>query len=241
MPSLDYAIPGLCHPWTMLCIHIKNEKTNKDNTILKTYTSIHFSISATENMDRNSGQLTLITGPMYSGKSTELIRLIRRYICSNKSVLSIKYVSDKRYGSDKIITHNKDEESAIMLGHLNEVESSLISNTDIIAIDEGQFFPDLEETVLEWLEKYPGVTIIIAGLSGNYMRSIFTGNCSNIWNLAPRASNIKFFTGICGKCSYDGAAYTVKLPGHKMNQFEIGSSETYVCVCEQCYRAMNTY
>ncbi len=182
-------------------------------------------------MERNCAPLTLITGAMYTGKSTELIRLIRRHKYANKRVVLIKWKNDTRYSNTHVMTHDHVGEEAKCVNLLSEISDELLSNTDIIGIDEGQFFEKLYEVVAGWIDKYPNLTIIIAALSADYLRNVF----GEIWKLAPVASDIKFMTGVCKYCGYDGAAYSVREVKSE-EQVLLGSSDKYACACEKCYR-----
>ena len=73
------------------------------------------------------GKLELIIGPMFSGKSTELIRHIRMMKVINAKYIVIKPKIDNRYESDKIVSHNKDSESCIVVDDLNEVTDDIFA------------------------------------------------------------------------------------------------------------------
>ena len=99
----------------------------------------------TVNMDAmvESGSLALIVGPMFSGKTTELQRRIRRFQIARKRVLTIKYSGDTRYSEEAMATHDKREMAALPVSRLGDVPQASLDNADVIGIDEGSFFPDL--------------------------------------------------------------------------------------------------
>ena len=86
-------------------------------------------------------KIEIIIGPMFSGKSSELLRRTKRYKSINKKIFYINYHLDKRYGNNRISTHDNIFESALMANKLlpliNEVD---FSESEIIAINEAQFF-----------------------------------------------------------------------------------------------------
>jgi thymidine kinase len=84
------------------------------------------------------GEITLILGPMFSGKTSELIRLVRRYTCAKRRCVVIKYFKDDRYSDDCAASHNEDTIPAIPTEHLTDVEAA-VEPYDVIGIDEGQF------------------------------------------------------------------------------------------------------
>ena len=177
-------------------------------------------------------KLDIIMGPMFSGKSCELIRRIRLLKVLNKDFLVIKPKLDNRYSKDsEIVTHNLDKESCLVVDKL-----SLVNNLDYhtIFIDEGQFFPDLKEFVLYALEEL-NINIIITGLDGDFQRNMF----GDILKLIPYSDNIIKQKALCKKCN-DGtlAIFTHRLNDNK-NQISIGTSKEYVSLCRKCYLCLN--
>ena len=95
------------------------------------------------------GELDVILGSMFSGKSTELIRRINRYKSIGKRVLVVNYQGDNRYSLDSISTHDNSTFKCVktldLYSLINTIagRNEMVENWDVIAIDEGQFFPDL--------------------------------------------------------------------------------------------------
>lgn len=88
-----------------------------------------------------NGSIDLVIGPMFSGKTTELIRRVRRNVAASKKCLLVKYKGDNRYTEDPVLsTHDHIHTEAKAVSTLSEV-SNTVWHYDIIAIDEGQFFP----------------------------------------------------------------------------------------------------
>ena len=106
-------------------------------------------------------------GPMFAGKSTELLRRMRRNQISGKLCLSVKYAGDSRYsGSDRnVITHDFIKMEAISVHTLSELKDHWKS-FDCIGIDEGQFYKD----IVSWAEfaADSGKIVIVSGLSGTF-------------------------------------------------------------------------
>ena len=87
------------------------------------------------------GSIDLVIGPMFSGKTTELIRRVRRYVAASKKCLLVKYKGDNRYTEDPVLsTHDHSHMAAKAVSALVEI-SNAAWHYDVIAIDEGQFFP----------------------------------------------------------------------------------------------------
>lgn len=178
-------------------------------------------------------KLELIIGPMFSGKSTELIRRIRILQNINKKVLVVKPVIDNRYISNKLTTHNYESVDCIILNKLCELKHD-ITSYDTIIIDEGQFFSDLKEIVLNWLDNY-SINIVVAGLDGDY-KMLPIGQ---ILDLIPYSNKCKKLNSLCCICK-DGTPAPFTLRSIKSDEkVLIGGSESYKSVCRKHYNLLN--
>ena len=145
----------------------------------------------------------LILGPMFSGKSTELIRRLKRYQIARYNCLIVKYAKDVRYDQESIATHDQQTLKATSVDKLNELKADF-NDYDVIGVDEGQFFPD----VVEFSEKMAnhGKTVIIAALDGTFQRKGF----STILELVPLAEHIIKLNAVCMNCFGEGS-YTKRI------------------------------
>jgi thymidine kinase len=180
------------------------------------------------------GYLKLIIGPMYAGKSTELIRHIRQYRFLNKSILAINHSINNRYGSCNIITHDKEEiTDCINVDKLEDVivkfKSELIK-CDVIIVEELQFFKDAYKYVIDFVEKYNKI-VICAGLVADYKRKQF----GDILQLIPIADEVKMLTALCSICKDGTPAKFSKRIVKECKQNLVGSSESYISVCRKHY------
>jgi thymidine kinase len=178
--------------------------------------------------------ITLYLGCMFSGKTSELIKIYRKLMVINKKVLSINYAQDNRYSSDDaIVSHNLDKIDCIKVSSLSEVPEDIIINHDYIIIDEGQFFSDLKNYVIKWCEQFKK-NIIVIGLDGDYKRNPF----GQILDLVPIADNVTKLKAMCKLCN-DGteALFTHRLSSED-EQIVIGNSN-YIPVCRQHYLEQN--
>jgi len=114
-----------------------------------------------------SSTIEVILGPMFSGKSTELIRRASRYESIGRHVLYINHSLDTRTPEDGIKTHSDIKKNGIKTDELLKVFSRSM-NYDVICIDEAQFYPDLVAYIKK-IEKYDKI-IFIAGLDGDFNR-----------------------------------------------------------------------
>ena len=177
--------------------------------------------------------IELIIGPMFSGKTTELLRRLDRHKLASKRVLIIKYSKDNRYSTNEICTHdnirNDQSYKVISTIDLTEVDTYLKQENyrvDVIGIDEGQFFVNIAYFCDLWASY--NKHIIISALNGDYKREIFT----NIIPLFPICEDITKLTSICS-CG-DEASFTHRKIEDK-NQEIIGGKDIYEPLCRKCF------
>jgi len=174
------------------------------------------------------GKIQLIFGPMFSGKSTELIRRLKRYQIAQYEVLIIKYAKDVRYDEGGIATHcgqTLPAVSAMVLGELTHKADEF----DVIGIDEGQFFSD----VVSWCETMAnkGKIVLVAALDGTFQRKPF----SDILNLVPLAEEVTKLSAVCMSCFQD-ASFSKRITIEDGETVEvIGGTDKYMAVCRGCY------
>ena len=177
---------------------------------------------------------------MFSGKSTELHRRIRRHKIAGRSVLLIKYKDDTRYahirGSNANVTHDHQSLPAQCAKTLMGNMDNIAHNYDVIGIDEGQFFGDVVEFCDRWANK--GKVVICAALDGTYERKMF----NDILKLVPIAESVDKLTSVCAMCSKD-ASFTLRCFNNSTNSEEgeeepvelIGGADMYKAACRKCY------
>lgn len=180
-----------------------------------------------------SASIDIIIGPMYAGKSSEIFRRLIIYHEIKKKVLYINTILDNR--SDKpFSTHNstigKLPFDAVKTKTLAEQD---ISKYDVIAIDEAQFFLDLKDTVLNWVDNL-GKIVIVAGLNGDFRRHPF----GQIIDLIPYSDTVTKLMPFCGECIKKDImkiAHFTKRTVNSESEILIGGKESYLPVCRQCY------
>ncbi|KAG1687980.1 hypothetical protein DVH05_004499 [Phytophthora capsici] len=172
------------------------------------------------------GNLQLIIGPMFSGKSTELIRRIHRYQHAKLECLVVKYLFDTRHSEEMLSTHDKVFVEAMPVQTLAEVRPFL-DECDVIGIDEGQFYPDLVEFCQEAANM--GKVIVVAALDATFERKAF----DSVVELIPTAEKVVKLNAICSSCGQD-AAFTRRLIADTTLEL-IGGSEMYEPRCRQCF------
>jgi len=178
--------------------------------------------------------LELIIGPMFSGKSTELIKRARELILDNKQILIIKPKIDNRHDSDKIISHNSESINCKNINNLNEISDLQISNIDTLLIDEGQFFNDLYKKVSKWINQF-NVNIIVFGLDGDFQRKPI----GQIMNLIPISDKCIKLNSICNICKNNTKAPFSHRHIKSDEQILIGGLDSYIPVCRKHYNELN--
>ena len=175
------------------------------------------------------GKIEMIIGPMYSGKTTELLRRSRRYFYSGKKCLLIKHSDDTRYDdNNNIVTHDTVKCPAIKTDLLSNIETIRDFNTvDVICIDEIQFYPDATEMCDKWANM--GKIIIAAGLISNFMREPF----EQVSNLLAKADDITHLKAVCTNTGLD-APFTRRISKEKQIKV-IGGCEKYIAASRKAY------
>ena len=179
--------------------------------------------------NKMGGKIEIIIGPMFSGKTSELLRRERIYKIIGISTIMVKFLGDIRYDceKDEISTHDGIKNNAIVTKLISDIIPKIIP-FECILIDEGQFFLDLCETC-DYLANL-GKIVIISALNGTFMRKCF----SNVTNLISIADDITFLKSICEKCK-NYASFTYRIDTQNQNEIQIGEKNMYVSLCRTCY------
>lgn len=198
------------------------------------------------------GSLTVIFGPMFSGKTTRLVQELTRFVDvttefhQTKCVL-INHIFDDRNLEIGISSHGssfKGISNLIEIKRISDLEEIDISKYNVIGIDEGQFFNNLN-LVNQWVNS--GKNVIISGLiSDSFMKPF-----GKIYTLIPSADNVIQCHSICSECikirekiitpdalSAMKAPFTFRLEASS-NQIDIGASDKYIPVCRHHYNILS--
>ena len=173
-----------------------------------------------------NGSINLILGPMFSGKTSELINRYNKYTIGGKKCLMVKYRGDVRYDTEKIVSHNNISVKAVVCELLHEIES-YVTNVDVICIDEIQFYKDAHIFCDKWANQ--GKIIEACGLNGNFERKPF----EVISKLIPQMESCLFLKAVC-RVNGNDASFTKRL-NNKTEEEIIGGSEMYSAVDRKNY------
>jgi thymidine kinase len=183
----------------------------------------------------NTGYLELIIGPMYAGKSTELIRIINRYKCLEKNIIVINHTFNNRYGSSGLTTHNKEIfDQCLIVSKLGAIEDNSLKDKDVIIIEELQFFEDAYDIIIDWCDN-KGKIVIAAGLDGDFKRNPF----GEVLRLIPHAEKITKLSALCKKCGDGTLAHFTNRITNDDETTLVGSDDIYQAVCRAHYLLEN--
>src|SRR5882672_5541587 len=177
---------------------------------------------------RSAGWIEVIAGSMFSGKSEELIRRLRRARIARQKVQVFKPQIDQRFSNDHIVSHSEMKHESSNVQTSQDIRAQVEPDTEVVGIDEGQFFDnDLIQIVNELAER--GVRVIVAGLDQDY-----TGKP---WEPMPQllavAEYITKTHAICMKCGQP-ANYTQRT-FESEERVAVGGEGMYEARCRKCF------
>lgn len=179
-----------------------------------------------------SGYLELIIGPMFSGKTTELLKIYNQCKFCNLSVSIINHIIDKRYHESMLLNHDCIQAPCIQGNTLSELwnnkDNISLRNSSVILINEGQFFGDLYEVVIDMLKNEK--KIYIGGLDGDFERKKF----GQIIDLIPLCDKVRKLTSLCSLCK-DGTPGIFSMRLTEEKEQTIVGINNYIPVCRKCY------
>ena len=177
---------------------------------------------------RNSGWIEVICGPMFSGKTEELIRRLVRAQYAKQRVAIFKPKTDNRYSDDYIVSHNKRKIKSIILGSSKEIYDYK-NQADVFGIDEAQFFDNELIEISNRLAK-EGKRVVIAGLDKDYTAKSF-GPIRQLMIDAEYVSKVNAICMVCG----DPASFTQRISSEK-DLVVVGETDKYEARCRECFK-----
>jgi thymidine kinase len=176
----------------------------------------------------NIGWIEVICGPMFSGKSEELIRRLRRATIARKRVEVFKPAIDNRYSENEIVSHGDSRMHSQVVSGAGEILDRIDWRSEVVGIDEANFMgPKLVEVSEKLADS--GKQVIIAGLDTDYMGRPF----SPIPELLAHAESIAKTLAICVRCG-NPAKHTQRLRGSE-DLIVVGAADMYEARCRRCF------
>jgi thymidine kinase len=199
------------------------------------------------------GYLEIIKGPMFSGKTTRIMDIYKKYSFCDINTMVINYEKDNRYSDEFLSSHDKIMIPCIKALTLTELVNLTDSSADAtnslgrsvsgkyatefleskaILINEGQFFADIVEWVRIAVEKYHK-NVYICGLNSDFKRNKF----GNWLELESISDNVVMLHSFCSHCKKRPGIFSHRLSNE--SELEIIGSDCYIPVCRKCYNSLS--
>ncbi|MCG3086323.1 thymidine kinase [Sporosarcina cyprini] len=178
------------------------------------------------------GWIEVICGSMFSGKSEELIRRVRRAQFAKQKIAVFKPAIDDRYSEEAVVSHNGSTVIATPVAHSCEIKEYISEDLDVIAIDEAQFFDEaIVDIVTELADE--GFRVIVAGLDQDFRGEPF-GPMPRLMAIAENVTKLQAVCTVCGS----PASRTQRLINGKPAGYDdpiilVGASEAYEARCRK--------
>lgn len=183
-------------------------------------------------MKHHTGSIEVVTGSMFSGKTDELIRRLRRATIARQKVQVFKPVIDNRYHADKVTSHAGTDFDAVPVKCSADLLPLLEPDTSVVGIDEAQFFDDGIVEVAQSLANR-GVRVLVAGLDSDFRGEPF--GCMPVFMcIAERVDKLQAICMVCG----EAASRTQRLVNGRPARYNdpiviVGASEMYEARCRK--------
>ncbi len=180
-------------------------------------------------MFKKQGWIEVICGCMFSGKTEELIRRVRTALIAKQKVQLFNSKLDTRYGIGSIISHNQNKVDAACVKNSAEILPLVEKDTQVIAIDEVNFF---DKGIVQVCEKLAnmGKRVIVAGLDTDYRAEPFEVTAA----LLAKAEYVTKNLAVCTKCG-NPASFTQRMT-KDTKRIVVGTTDAYQARCRRCFR-----
>lgn len=184
------------------------------------------------------GWIEVISGCMFAGKTEELIRRINVLSYAKKNIIVFKPKIDNRYSDSEIVSHSGAKVPCLVVEKTQDILKKIEADTEVVAIDEVQFFDKDIVEVCEYLAD-KGIRVMVAGLDKDFRGESF----GVMPELLTRAEFVTKLTAVCAKCGAP-ATRTQRLVNGKPAGFEdpivmVGADESYEPRCRHCHQVPN--
>ena len=184
------------------------------------------------------GGIEVISGCMFAGKTEELIRRINVLSYAKKNIIVFKPKIDNRYSDSEIVSHSGAKVPCLVVEKAQDILKKIEADTEVVAIDEVQFFDKDIVEVCEYLAD-KGIRVMVAGLDKDFRGESF----GVMPELLTRAEFVTKLTAVCAKCGAP-ATRTQRLVNGKPAGFEdpivmVGADESYEPRCRHCHQVPN--
>lgn len=184
-------------------------------------------------MSPHGGRVEIICGSMFSGKTEELIRRVRRAVIARRKVQVFKHSLDDRYGDPgRVSSHDDRHVAAMQVAATSQMPGLLLPDTSVVAIDEAQFFDDGLLSVVEHFAER-GLRVIVAGLDTDF-RGLPFGTMPVLMAVAEEVTKLNAICTVCGEPASRTQRLVNGLPAHVNDPvIMVGARESYEARCRQ--------
>ncbi len=182
----------------------------------------------------NHGYIEVIIGPMYSGKSEELIRRLKRAKIAKQNVVVFKPIIDDRYSKDDVVSHSGYAINAIPIKDSSEIDKYIDKSTQVVGIDEIQFFDEnIVDMAMSLADR--GIRVIAAGLDMDFKGEPF-GPTPKLLAVAEFVDKIQAICSVCGQPATRSQRLINGEPA-RYNEpiIQVGAIESYEARCRKCH------
>ncbi|CEH32674.1 thymidine kinase [Romboutsia lituseburensis] len=182
----------------------------------------------------NHGYIEVVIGPMYSGKSEELIRRIKRAEIAKQNIVVFKPRIDDRYSKEDVVSHSGDSVGAIPINKANEIYNYIDEKTQVVGIDEVQFFDEeIINIAINLADK--GIRVIAAGLDMDFKGEPF-GPTPKLLAVAEFVDKIQAICSVCGQPATRSQRLINGEPARYDDPIiQVGAVESYEARCRKCH------
>lgn len=175
-----------------------------------------------------AGWIEVIAGCMFSGKTEELIRRLRRASIARQKIQGFKPIIDNRYNKEAITSHDETKLDSVSVSSASEILSKIRGDTQVVGIDEAQFFGDDLVEICQLLADR-GIRVIVAGLDQDYLGVPF----GPMPNLLAVAEYVYKQSAICVVCGNPASRTQKVVPNNE--RIQVGAIESYEARCRFCF------
>lgn len=182
------------------------------------------------------GRIEVVCGPMFAGKTEELLRRVRRAVIAGRRVVVVSHALDTRGGTDRLASHAGLDYPSVAAAVPRDIEAHVSPGTDVVAIDEAQFFgPGLVPVVARLADR--GLVVIIAGLDVTFDGLPF----EPLPTLMALAEQVDKLTAICSVCGED-AVFHIRVGARPVGAKDlvaanVGGVESYQARCRRHFHS----
>ena len=186
-------------------------------------------------LNQKDGWIEVICGPMFAGKTEELLRRVRRLEYAKKNIVVFKPMMDSRYSENEVVSHNNSRTKSVNISYARQIFDHIDKETQVVAIDEVQFLDEEAVGICEFLASR-GVRVMVSGLDKDFRGEPF----SFMPKLLAIAEYVTKLTAICVNCGIP-ATRTQRIVDGKPAKYNdpivlIGAQESYEARCRSCHK-----